>query len=371
MRTALITGVTGQDGGYLVGLLLAKGYRVHGTHRPVTEPNVWRLRELGLLGHERLHLVESGLADLPEVLGLLDSCEPDEIYHLAAQSSVATSARLPLDTAASNALGALNMLEAVRTLGGRPRLFQASSAEIFGDSASVPQDETTPRDPRSPYGVAKLFAFGMTRGYRDGYGLHASNGILFNHESPLRGAAFVTRRITQSVAAIAEGARRPLELGNLEARRDWGYAAEYAEGMWRMLQAETADDYVLATGRAVSVRDFVAMAFAAAGLDLRWEGQGQAEVGFERASGRVLVTVDPRLYRATDVGLRVGDSAKAADRLGWRARTQVRELCAMMVDADIARARGCAPVRVHGYTLPDRPRPSGSSAGGLLTPRHS
>ena len=348
MKTAFITGVSGQDGSYLARLLLAKGYRVYGSCRPSVSPNFWRLRELGLLGHERLRLVENDLTDLSAVQKLLTSCKPDEIYHLAGQSSVGASIHFPRDTALANATGALNVLEASCKLRDRPRLFQASSAEIFGNSPSSPQNEATPCDPLSPYGIAKLFSQGMTRSYRDTFGLFACSGILFNHESPLRSASFVTRRITQGVAAIAEGAKPPLTLGSLAARRDWGYAADYVEGMWRMLQGETAEDFVFATGRAASVRDFVEMAFAAACLDLRWEGQGEAEVGYERTSGRAMVTVDARLYRSTETSLLVGDSSKAAARLGWQARTQLQGLCAMMVDADIARARNAPPAVAKG-----------------------
>ena len=367
MKTALITGATGQDGAYLARLLLGKDYQVHATYRHSSSRDFWRLRELGLLDHPRLHLIENDLSETFSAVRLLEACQPGEIYNLAAQTFVGSSFQQPLTTVEINAVGALSMLEAIRTVDRSIRFYQASSAEMFGKVQAVPQSETTPFYPRSPYGVAKLFAHWMAVNYRESFGLFACSGILFNHESPLRGREFVTRRITESVAAMARGGG-PLKLGNLEARRDWGYAPEYVEGMWRMLQADAPDSYVLATGRTASVRDFATMAFAATDVEVAWEGEGTDEVGYDRATGRPLVSIDPDLYRPAEVDMLIGDSAKALTALGWSATTSLEDLCAMMVRADTRRADHRAPQETIGAVLdavadghiPEQPGSSGS-----------
>ncbi len=342
MKTALITGATGQDGAYLARLLLSKNYQVYATYRHSSSRDFWRLRELGLLDHDRLHLIEHDLSETFSAVRLLNACEPSEVYNLAAQTFVGSSFQQPLTTVEINAVGALSMLEAIRTVDRSIRFYQASSAEMFGKVQAVPQSETTPFYPRSPYGVAKLFAHWMAVNYRESFGLFACSGILFNHESPLRGREFVTRRITEGVSSAVQGGG-PLKLGNLDARRDWGYAPEYVEGMWRMLQADVPDSFVLATGRTASVRDFASMAFAAAGVHMSWDGEGIAEVGYELATGRPLVSIDPDLYRPAEVDMLIGDSAKASAKLGWSTKTSLEDLCAMMVRADMRRAAHRGP----------------------------
>lgn len=343
MKSAIVTGATGQDGAYLCQALLEKGYRVCATHRRASSFDPWRLRHLGLLGHARLHLQEFDVGDACAAIRLIESHEPTEIYNLAAQTFVGTSFEQPITTSTINCLGALNLLEAIRTVDRKIRYYQASSAEMFGKVQSVPQSETTPFYPRSPYGVSKLFSHWMTINYRESYSLFACSGILFNHESPLRGPEFVTRRISQAVARISAGDTRPLRLGNLNARRDWGYAKDYVDGMWRMLQASTPDSYVLATGRTETVRDFATTAFAAAGIRLRWEGAGESERGYADRSGTVMVEIDPALYRPAEVEALVGDSSKARRLLGWQPTTDLEELCTMMVEADLARASAPPP----------------------------
>ena len=336
-RVAVITGVTGQDGAYLTRLLLDKGYQVIGTFRRTSAVDFWRLREVGALGHPSLRLVEFDLTDLGSCLRLLQSCRPDEVYNLAAQSFVGVSFDQPITTGHITGLGAVNMLEAVRIVSPSARFYQASTSEMFGKVQQVPQTEQTDFYPRSPYGAAKLYAHWMTVNYRESYGLFASSGILFNHESPLRGLEFVTRKITDAFARIKAGKLEALELGNLDAKRDWGYAAEYVEGMWRIVQAEAADTYVLATNRTETVRDFVRMAGRAAGFDLVFEGHAEAETGADKSTGRILVRVNPAFYRPAEVDLLIGNAAKARERLGWSPSTSLEALCAMMVEADLRR----------------------------------
>lgn len=339
MKKALITGITGQDGAYLAQLLLEKGYHVAGTYRRTSSVNFWRIEELGIADHPELSLVEYDLTDLGSSLRLLDAVEPTEVYNLAAQSFVGVSFDQPVTTANITGTGALNLLEAIRLADPGIRFYQASTSEMFGKVQAVPQDEDTPFYPRSPYGVAKLYAHWMTINYRESYGIFGSSGILFNHESPLRGREFVTRKITHGVARIAQGDGSPLELGNLDARRDWGYAKEYVEGMWRMLQADEPDTYVLATNRTETVRDFVQMAFKAADIQIRWEGAAEEERGYCATSGRELVRINPKFYRPAEVDLLIGNPEKARIRLGWEPRTTLEELCQMMVKADLERNR--------------------------------
>lgn len=337
MKRALITGVTGQDGAYLAALLLREGYEVFGGCRRVSSPNRWRLAELGILEHPHLHLIDHDLTDLGSSIRALEHAEPDEVYNLGAQSYVAVSFNQPDLTAMVSAIGALRMLEAVRICNPRIRYYQASSAEMYGKVQCTPQNETTPFYPRSPYGIAKTFAHWATRNYRESYGLFACCGTLFNHESPLRGLEFVTRKISHAVANIAHGKGTELRLGNLDALRDWGYAAEYVDGMRLMLQANEPDDYVLATGKTNSVRWFTEMAFAAIGIQIRWQGEGPLERGYDDANGNVVVRVDPKLFRPAEVDVLVGDATKAQQHLGWTPRTTVSELASMMVAADLWR----------------------------------
>lgn len=336
-KTALITGVTGQDGAYLSQLLLDKGYVVYGAYRRTSSVNFWRLQELGLESHPRLHLVEYDLTDQGATIALVQKVQPDEIYNLAAQSFVGVSFEQPATTAHITGIGALHLLEAVRLVNPKIRFYQASTSEMFGKVQAVPQSEETPFYPRSPYGVAKLYAHWMTVNYRESYDIFGASGILFNHESPLRGREFVTRKITDAVARIHLGQLDVLELGNLDAKRDWGYAQEYVEGMWRILQAEQPDTFVLATGRTETVRDFVRMAFLAVGITLDFRGAGDAEVAVDSASGKTLVRVNPRFYRPAEVELLIGDPSKAREQLGWQATTSLEALCQMMVEADLRR----------------------------------
>lgn len=337
MKTALITGISGQDGAYLAELLLEKGYKVYGTYRRTSSVNFWRIEELGIQNHPNLHLVEYDLTDLGSTLALVGKTQPDEIYNLAAQSFVGVSFEQPTTTAQITGVGALNVLEAIRLLNPKIRFYQASTSEMFGKVQAIPQIEETPFYPRSPYGVAKLYAHWMTVNYRESYGIFASSGILFNHESPLRGREFVTRKITDSVAKIKLGKLDCLELGNLDAKRDWGYAKEYVEGMWRMLQVEESDTYVLATNRTETVRDFVAMAFKGAGIDVEFKGKDLEEVAVDTASGNTVMRINPRFHRPAEVDLLIGNPAKAKAKLGWEPKTSLEELCQMMVRADLGR----------------------------------
>lgn len=341
MKSAVITGITGQDGAYLAQLLLLKGYQVWGTYRRTSSVNFWRLQELDIERNPRLKLVEYDLTDQGAAFALMQRVQPQEVYNLAAQSFVSVSFDQPNTTGKITGLGALNLLEGVRLVCPTARYYQASTSEMFGKVQAIPQTEDTPFYPRSPYGVAKLYAHWMTVNYRESYDLFAASGILFNHESPLRGREFVTRKITDSVAKIKLGLLDVLELGNLDAKRDWGYAQEYVDGMWRMLQADQADTFVLATNRTETVRDFARLAFAAAGIDVRFEGSGAHEFAVEPSSGRVLLRVNPAFYRPSEVDLLIGDASKAARLLGWQAQTSLEKLCQMMVEADLQRnARG-------------------------------
>jgi GDPmannose 4,6-dehydratase len=334
---AVITGITGQDGAYLAQLLLEKGYTVFGTYRRTSSVNFWRIEELGIENHPNLHLVEYDLTDLSASIRLLESTEAVEVYNLAAQSFVGVSFDQPLTTAEITGLGAVNLLEAIRIVNKKIRYYQASTSEMFGKVQAIPQKEDTPFYPRSPYGIAKLYAHWMTINYRESYDIFATSGILFNHESPLRGREFVTRKITDAVAKIKLGKQKTLELGNMDAKRDWGYAKEYVEGMWRMLQAETPDTFVLATNRAETVRDFVSLACKAVDINLTWEGNGEQEKGIDTATGNTIVSVNPKFYRPTEVDLLLGDATKAKETLGWEAKTSLEELCRMMVEADMKR----------------------------------
>lgn len=337
MKSALVTGISGQDGAYLAQLLLDKGYQVYGTYRRTSSVNFWRIEELGIRNHPNLHLLEYDLTDLGANIRALEKTSATEIYNLAAQSFVGVSFDQPMTTSKVTALGALNLLEAIRTVNPRAKFYQASTSEMFGKVQAVPQTEETPFYPRSPYGVAKLYAHWMTVNYRESYDMFATSGILFNHESPLRGREFVTRKITDAVARIRLGQLDVLELGNLDAKRDWGYAKEYVEGMWRMLQVEEPDTFVLATNRTETVRSFVELAFKAAGIGLRWEGVGESERGLDADGGRELVRINPKYYRPAEVDLLIGDPAKAKAKLGWTPKTSLEDLCAMMVVADLER----------------------------------
>lgn len=337
MKKALITGITGQDGAYLSKLLLENGYQVYGTYRRSSSVNFWRTDDLGMADHPDLHLLEYDLIDQSANIRLIDQVRPDEIYNLAAQSFVGVSFDQPIATAHITGLGALHLLEAIRIINPKIRFYQASTSEMFGKVQQVPQTEATPFYPRSPYGVAKLFAHWTTINYRESYNIFASSGILFNHESPLRGREFVTRKITDSVAKIKLGKLDVLELGNLDAKRDWGYAKDYVEGMWRMLQIDKPDTYVLATNRTESVRDFVDMAFKAVDIELRWEGSGEQEKGYDAAKGNLIVRVNPKYYRPAEVELLIGNPEKAKKDLDWEPKTTLEELCQMMVEADLHR----------------------------------
>lgn len=334
---AIITGITGQDGAYLAQLLLDKGYQVYGTFRRTSSVNFWRIEELGIDQHPDLHLVEYDLTDLSSSIRLLQSTGALEVYNLAAQSFVGVSFEQPITTGEITGMGVVNLLEAIRIVNPEIRFYQASTSEMFGKVQAIPQDETTPFYPRSPYGVAKLYAHWMAVNYRESYGIFATSGILFNHESPLRGREFVTRKITDSMAKIKLGKLDVLELGNMDAQRDWGFAREYVDAMWRMLQVDKPDTYVVATNRTTTVRDFVTLAGEAAGFDLQWEGSQENEVGIDRLSGRTLVRVNPKFYRPAEVDLLIGSADKARKELGWEPKTSVESLCQMMVEADIGR----------------------------------
>jgi GDPmannose 4,6-dehydratase len=337
MKTSLLTGITGQDGAYLAELLLDKGYAVYGTYRRTSSVNFWRIEELGIQNHPNLHLVEYDLTDLGASIALVQKVQPDEIYNLAAQSFVGVSFDQPSTTAQITGIGALNLLEAIRLVNRKIRFYQASTSEMFGKVQAVPQVEDTPFYPRSPYGVAKLYAHWMTVNYRESYDIFGSSGILFNHESPLRGREFVTRKITDAVAKIQLGQMDCLELGNLDAKRDWGFAKEYVEGMWLMLQADAPDTFVLATNRTETVRDFVRMAFKGAGIDVDFRGTAENETAINTASGKTVMRINPKFYRPAEVELLIGNPAKAKAQLGWEPKTTLEQLCQMMVGADLRR----------------------------------
>jgi GDPmannose 4,6-dehydratase len=343
VKSAIITGITGQDGAYLAELLLNKGYTIYGTYRRTSSVNFWRIEELGIAQHANLHLLEYDLTDLSASIRLLQQTGALEVYNLAAQSFVGVSFDQPITTAEITGIGALHLLEAIRIVNPAIRFYQASTSEMFGKVQAIPQNENTPFYPRSPYGVAKLYAHWMTINYRESYHLFACSGILFNHESPLRGREFVTRKITNAVAKIKLGQQETLELGNLDAQRDWGFAKEYVEGMWLMLQADKPDTYVLGTNRTVTVRDFVAMAFKAADIKIAWQGHAENEQGIDVSTGKPLVKVNPKFYRPAEVELLISDASKAKKVLGWEATTTLEELCHMMVTADLRRNQtGCS-----------------------------
>lgn len=337
-KKALITGITGQDGSYLTELLLEKGYEVHGIVRMSSSFNRGRIDHIYRaenIRDRRLFLHYGDMTDTSSVTRILEKSEPDEIYNLAAQSHVRVSFDIPEYTAQVDALGTLRMLDIIKKENLKTRFYQASTSELYGATPLNPQNEKTPFYPRSPYGVAKLYSYWLTVNYREAYGIFASNGILFNHESPRRGESFVTRKITLSVARIHHGLQRRIQLGNLNAVRDWGYAPEFVEGMWRMLQHSKADDFVLATGVAKTVREFATAAFAAIGRSLRWEGQGLDEKGVCQTTGDILVEIDPTYFRPTEVDLLIGNSEKAERLLGWKAATKFEDLVRIMVDADV------------------------------------
>jgi GDPmannose 4,6-dehydratase len=339
-KVALITGVTGQDGAYLAESLLNKGYVVHGLRRRSSSFNSGRIEHLYHDLHEanvRFFLHYGDLTDATNLIRLMQQIEPDEIYNLGAQSHVYVSFETPEYTANGDALGPLRLLEAIRILGleKKTRFYQASTSEMYGKVQEIPQKETTPFYPRSPYGVAKLYAYWITVNYREAYGMHASNGILFNHEGPTRGETFVTRKITRAVAAISKGKQDRLFLGNLDAKRDWGHARDYVEGMWLMLQQQAPDDYVLATGETHSVREFVEKAFAEAGHSIVWKGSGGNEIGSDAKTGKVLVEVDPRFFRPTEVDILIGDATKAREKLGWQPKIKFEQLVNEMVQSDL------------------------------------
>ncbi|QOY62386.1 GDP-mannose 4,6-dehydratase [Lysobacter sp. H21R4] len=337
MKKAIITGITGQDGAYLAEFLLQKGYTVYGTYRRSSSVNFWRINELGCQAHPNLHLVEYDLTDLGSTIGLIQKVQPDEIYNLAAQSFVGVSFDQPTATSHITGIGALHLLEAIRLVNQKIRFYQASSSEMFGKVQAIPQNENTPFYPRSPYAVAKLYAHWITVNYRESYDIFGSSGILFNHESPLRGREFVTRKITDSVAKIKLGQLDCLELGNLDAKRDWGFAKEYVEGMWLMLQVDEPDTYVLATNRTETVRDFVRMAFNAADIEVDFRGTEDSETAVDTATGRTVMRINPHFYRPAEVELLIGDPAKAKLKLGWSPSTNLEQLCTMMVQADLGR----------------------------------
>ena len=339
-KIALITGTTGQDGAYLAELLLEKGYTVHGIKRRSSSFNTGRIEHLYEDPHvssPRFILHYGDMTDSTNLIRVIQQAQPDEIYNLAAQSHVQVSFETPEYTANADAVGALRILEAIRILGleKKSRFYQASTSELYGLVREVPQSEKTPFYPRSPYAVAKLYAYWITVNYREAYGIYACNGILFNHESPIRGETFVTRKITRAVAAISVGAQDTVYLGNLDARRDWGHAREYVRGMWLMMQQDTADDYVLATGETTRVRDFVTHAFAQVGIDIEWMGTGVDEKGLCRKTGKTLVAIDPRYFRPTEVELLIGDPTKAQQKLGWKHEITWQRLCEEMVAADV------------------------------------
>ncbi|MDB5988701.1 MAG: GDP-mannose 4,6-dehydratase [Herbaspirillum sp.] len=337
MKKAIITGISGQDGAYLTQLLLEKGYTVYGTYRRTSSVNFWRMEEIGVQNHPNLHLVEYDLTDLGSNIALVQKVEPDEIYNLAAQSFVGVSFDQPTTTAKITGIGALNILEAIRLVNRKIKFYQASTSEMFGKVQSIPQVEETSFYPRSPYGVAKLYAHWMTVNYRESYDIFGCSGILFNHESPLRGREFVTRKITDSVAKIKLGKLDCMELGNIDAKRDWGFAKDYVDGMWRILQADEADTFVLATNRTETVRDFVTMAFKGAGITVEFKGSAESETAVDTASGKTVMRINPKFYRPAEVELLIGNPAKAKAKLGWEAQTTLEQLCEMMVKADLRR----------------------------------
>jgi GDPmannose 4,6-dehydratase len=336
-KKALITGITGQDGAYLADLLLGKGYEVYGAYRRTSSVNFWRLEDLGIESHQNLKLLEFDLTDLGGMVQIIKEIGPSEVYNLAAQSFVGVSFSQPNTTSQITGIGALNLLEAIRLVDPSIRFYQASTSEMFGKVCAIPQTEDTPFYPRSPYGVAKLYAHWMTINYRESYNIFASSGILFNHESPLRGLEFVTRKITDSVSKVKLGIIDYFELGNIDAKRDWGFAKDYVEGMWKILQADEPDTFVLATNRTETVRDFVRMAFSAADIDVEFQGSGLAEIAVDKSSQKTVMKINEDFYRPAEVELLIGDASKASRILNWNPETKLEELCQMMVLSDLER----------------------------------
>jgi len=356
MKKALITGITGQDGSYLAELLLEKGYEVHGIKRRSSSFNTERIDHIYQDPHvenARFILHYGDLTDSSNLTRIIQQVRPDEIYNLGAQSHVQVSFEVPEYTANSDAVGTLRLLESIRLLGleKKTRFYQASTSELYGMVQEIPQKETTPFYPRSPYGVAKLYGFWIVKNYRESYGMYACNGILFNHESPRRGETFVTRKITRAAARIKEGLQETVYLGNLNAKRDWGFAGDYVEGMWRMLQQNEADDFILATGVTTTVRDFVAMAFNEAGIELAWEGMNENEKGIDTKTGRALVQVDPRYFRPAEVDILIGDPSKAKEKLGWEPKVSLQELVKVMVATDLDIARRDVHLKNGGFEV--------------------
>ena len=338
-KTAIITGITGQDAAYLAQYLLQLDYRVIGTYRRTSSINFWRIEELKISDHPNLTLVEYDLTDTGDSFRLIQNHKPDEVYNLAAQSFVGVSFHQPYATAQITGIGALNLLEAIKYCNKDTRFYQASTSELYGEVKEIPQSEETPFHPRSPYGVAKQYAHWITRNFQESYGIFATSGILFNHESPIRGKEFVTRKITSAVGHILCGKQQCLNLGNLYAKRDWGYAKDYVIGMHQIMQAESPEIYVLATGRTESVKTFTEMSFSFAGVELEWEGEGIEEIARDKKSGEIRVKIDSELHRPAEVGLLVGDPSKVNRELGWKAETTLEQLCEMMVNSDIDKAK--------------------------------
>jgi GDPmannose 4,6-dehydratase len=338
-KSVVITGITGQDGAYLAEFLLEKGCTVFGTYRRTSSTNFWRIEDLKIRNNPNLHLVEYDLTEFGSSIRLLEKAKPDEVYNLAAQSFVAVSFEQPITTAKITGLGAVNLLEAIRIVNPKIKFYQASTSEMFGHVQEIPQSEATPFYPRSPYGVAKIYAHWMTINYRESYDIFGSSGILFNHESPLRGLEFVTRKITDGLARVKLGKVSHIELGNLDAKRDWGYAKDYVDGMWRMLQNDVPDTFVLATGRTESVRDFVEMTCKALDIEIFWKGNGLDEIGVNKKTGDTIIKINSKFHRPAEVDLLLGNPTKAKKDLGWEATTTLEELCAMMVEADLRRVK--------------------------------
>lgn len=356
MKKALITGITGQDGAYLAEYLLKMGYEVHGIKRRSSMFNTGRIEHLYQDPHDsqvNLILHYGDLTDATNLIRIVQEVQPDEIYNLAAQSHVQVSFETAEYTANSDALGTLRLLEAIRILKleNKIKFYQASTSELYGKAQQIPQNEMTPFYPRSPYGAAKLYAYWITVNYREAYNIFACNGILFNHESPIRGETFVTRKITRAAVRISLGLQDKLYLGNLDAKRDWGYAGDYVKAMWLILQQDTPDDFVIATGKAHTVREFLEMAFAELGVEIYWEGQGIYEKGLDAATGKTLVEIDPRYFRPTEVDLLLGDPSKARERLGWHAETDLKALCKMMIEADMVEARRDQLCKANGFIV--------------------
>lgn len=335
MKKAIITGITGQDASYLAEFLLEKNYKVYGTYRPSSTTNFWRIETLGIKDHPNLFLVEYDLTDPSDTIRLISTIKPDEIYNLAAQSFVGISFNQPIATSQINAIGPLYILEAIRNIDPTIKFYQASTSEMFGKVQCIPQDENTPLYPRSPYGIAKQFAHWMTINYRESYNMFCTCGILFNHESPLRGKEFITRKITDGLVRVKEGLIPFIELGNIYSKRDWGYAKDYIKGMWMMLQVDIPDTYVLSTGILYSIKDFISYTCEFLDIDLYWEGEGLDEIGIDRNTGKTIIKINSKFYRPCEVDLLVGDYSKAKEELGFEPKVELREICKMMVEHDL------------------------------------